>query len=102
MSTNFEVIEANLLAILSEIEPQVEIGMTFPESVMKFEDQIVLWREFIIEAGEYGPAYESMVATLEQYPFQISGPTAIRLLELGLIFGFKTTMQKDMCFDIRT
>lgn len=57
-------------------------------------------REFV-EVGEYGIAYESMVAHLEALPFVLSGKAAVSLLELGLLFGFKTEREEDREFDRR-
>jgi hypothetical protein len=57
-------------------------------------------REFV-EVGEYGIAYESMVADIEALPFVLSGKAAVSLLELGLLFGYKTDRDEDREFDRR-
>jgi hypothetical protein len=38
---------------------------------------------------------------LESYPFKISGPAAIKLLEVGLLMGYKTERPEDALFDNR-
>ena len=53
------------------------------------------------DAGEYGLVYENVVSKLEASPFKLSGKAAIKLLEVGLIFGFKTESESDKEFDRR-
>ena len=57
--------------------------------------------EYISVAGEYGIAYESIIATLEQIPFTLSAAVAIKLLEVGLIMQYKTDRPQDKMFDMR-
>jgi hypothetical protein len=58
--------------------------------------------EWICYANELGIAYESMVCSLEQGPFTLSGKAAVALLEVGLLFGFKTDRPEDQPFDRRS
>lgn len=49
--------------------------------------------------SEYGLAYEVMVSLLERFDFKISGKSAVRLLEVGLYFGYKTDLESDRDLD---
>lgn len=44
---------------------------------------------------------KNVVSMLEVFPFKSSGKAAIKLLEVGLIFGFKTELDSDIGFDRR-
>lgn len=101
MSVNFEVIESNLRAVLAEIQAQPEIGGVFPAELQTYADQVQQISEFIEQAGEYGVAYESLICMLERFPFTLSGPAAIKLLEVGLLMRFKTELPDDAQFDYR-
>ena len=57
--------------------------------------------EWLDDAGKYGLVYENVVSMLEVWPFKLSGKAAIKLLEVGLIFGFKTESESDKGFDRR-
>ncbi len=98
---NEDLIESNLLAVLSEVRVQTDVGRAFPPGVREFDEQVEQIRECIQEGGEAGVAYESLVAMLEMFPFQLSGPTAIKLLEVGLLAGYKTERPEDAKFDRR-
>lgn len=39
---------------------------------------------------------------LETLPFRLSGAAAVKLLEVGLLFGFKTERHQDARFDVRS
>ncbi|EGH45014.1 hypothetical protein ALO42_102596 [Pseudomonas syringae pv. atrofaciens] len=41
------------------------------------------------------------MSLLETLPFKLSGVASVKLLEVGLIFGFKTEAEEDMKFDRR-
>lgn len=101
MTTHTDLIESNLLAVLREIRNQPEIGAGFPPDLQTYAEQVEQIREYIEDAGEYGLAYESLVSTLESFPFQLSGAVAIKLLEVGLLFRFKSEMPEDAKFDSR-
>ena len=102
MPMTYKGIESNLLIVLNEIASQSDVGDLIPAEYLKFDAQIDQIREYIGYAGEYGLAYECMVVLLEEYPFLISGSAAIRLLEVGLIMGFKTDRVDDAGFDKRS
>jgi hypothetical protein len=94
-------IESRLLCILNDLERQVSVAANYPSGALSFTGEMLQVREYIEVAGEYGLAYETLVATIEVNPFVISGKTAICLLELGLLFGYKTTRPEDSLFDRR-
>jgi hypothetical protein len=98
---NFNLVELNLISVLLEIEAQPEVGAMFPSELQSYSDQITQLREYIEDAAEYGIAYESLVSMLEVFPFKISGPTVIKLLEVALLLGFKTDRAEDAQFDRR-
>ncbi|WP_295936035.1 hypothetical protein [uncultured Xanthomonas sp.] len=101
MKFDFELIEENLLAIIGELAEQTEVGAEFAGDEMSLSDQIEQMTEWVEGAGEYGLAYENIVCLLEGCPFILRGRNAVKLLELGLIFGFKTDMDRDKNFDRR-
>ena len=94
-------IETNLLAVVAELRGQLAIGKRFPRELQSFTDWVEQIREWIEDVGELGIAYESIISTLEVFPFQLSGPTAVKLLETGLMMGFKTERPQDARFDRR-
>jgi hypothetical protein len=91
-----------LLSVLNEIKEQESIGEMFPESMQSFAEQISQLYEYIEIVGEYGVAYELLVSMLERFPFILHGRVVINLLEVGLIFGFKTDCLEDEQFDRRS
>jgi len=95
------LIKANLLAVLTEIRNQPEVGAGFPAELQSHEEMVEQVREYIEDADEFGIAYESLVCTLERFPFQLCSPTAIKLLEVGLLMRFKTELPGDTLFDSR-
>ena len=101
MMNHIELVELNLLDIISELEKQHEIGKTFPSEQLSFEEQIEQLREFILDAAEYGIAYESLVSLLSSYDFILTGKSSVKLLEAGLLMKFKTELPEDSIFDNR-
>ena len=101
MKNSFELISSNLLCVLDEIRTQPELAKTFPPDQLSYEESVEQMRAFIEDAGEFGIAYETMVMILADYPFRLSSPTAIRLLEVGLLMKFKTELPEDAVFDSR-
>jgi hypothetical protein len=94
-------IETRLLRLLAELEGQVGVAAAYPANALPFSSEMKQIREFIEVAGEYGLAYESLVAAIESHPFALSGKTAVSLLELGLLLGYKTERNEDREFDRR-
>ncbi|MDR0588474.1 MAG: hypothetical protein LBG61_05835 [Burkholderiales bacterium] len=101
LSELYNIFENNLLFILSEIEDQDEVGNTFSSEMLSFSEEKENIREFIEDTGEYGIAYEALVAILETHPFRISSTAAIKLLEVGLLMRYKTESPEDALFDTR-
>lgn len=93
------LVERNLRMILSEVAAQVEVAASYPKDTLPFADEMNQIGEFI-EAGEAGLAYECLVASLEKLPFALTGSAAVRLLEVGLLMGFKTQRSQDQVFNI--
>lgn len=96
--TTQDDIETRLLKVCGEISAQTEIGKKFPSEMMSFSEQMDHIREYI-RVGESGIAYECMVSLLESFDFHLTGSTAVTLLEVGLILGFKTSRPEDRRFD---
>ena len=101
MNNDYKAIEDNLLLVLSEILSQPEVAAYFPPEMQSYDEQLVQIREYLVDAGEYGIAYELIVSILESFPFRLSGPASIKLLETGLLMGFKTERAEDSKFDRR-
>ncbi|KPX33819.1 MULTISPECIES: hypothetical protein [Pseudomonas syringae group] len=101
MKFDYELIENNLDFLLVEIKSQSEVASYFPVESLSYDDQVNQLDEWLHDAGEYGLVYESIVCLLEKFPFKLSGIASIKLLEVGLIFGFKTEMEIDSAFDRR-
>lgn len=99
--SNNDLIEANLLFVLNELEGQPEIAAYYSTTTLSYEEQMAQIREFIELAGEYGLAYEYIGGALESFPFRVSGAAAIKLLEVGLLMGFKSERDLDKRFDRR-
>lgn len=98
---NYELIEKNLIFILNELKAQPEVALYYPNNSLSFSDDMVQISEYIELAGEYGLAYECIVGDLELFPFKLSGLAAVKLLEVGLLMGFKTGSDRDNLFDFR-
>jgi hypothetical protein len=99
---DFNFVEENLFFVLRELEAQPEVASYFPKDIMSYGDQLAQLREYLEDAGEYGLAYEGIVSLLETMPFKLTGQATIKLLEVGLLFGFKTDADKDKNFDKRS
>jgi hypothetical protein len=94
-------LEVRLLKVLKELEQQPHVSHSYPPNRLSFPDEMKQIREYIEVAGEYGLAYDLIVAELEVHPFVLSGKAAISLLELGLLIGYKSDEEKDGVFDRR-
>lgn len=101
MKADYQLIENNLSFVLAELGSQPEVGSFFPPESLSYQEQIDQLSEWVNDAGEYGLVYENVVPMLEAFPFKLSGKAAIKLLEVGLIFGFKTESESDKEFDRR-
>ena len=99
--TDYHFIESNLLFVLDELSTQSEVAVHFPSEMQSYDEQMEQVREYIVDAGEYGIAFEAIVSMLELFPFQLSGQASVKLLEVGLLMGFKTERMHDAKFDKR-
>ncbi|KVO51916.1 hypothetical protein [Burkholderia stagnalis] len=95
------LIEGNLNFILGEMKAQPEIAEHYPPDGLTYEEHLAQIHEFIADAGEYGLAYEYVVGALESMPFRLTGAAAVKLLEIGLLMGFKSEEELDRRFDRR-
>ena len=93
-------VDERLLCVLSEMRLQSQVATHYGGASLSFDEEMEQIREFI-EAGEYGIAYESIVSSLEDVPFVVSGKAAVSLLEIALLFGYKTERPSDEVFDRR-
>jgi hypothetical protein len=101
MRDRSKIVESNLVDIIDALAAQEDVGRQFPPELLQLEPWLEQLREWVCDVNECGIAYESIVATLELYPFSLRGPTAVKLLEVGLLMGFKTDREEDKCFVIR-
>ncbi|HTF94529.1 MAG TPA: hypothetical protein VL995_00220 [Cellvibrio sp.] len=95
------IVENNLLLIMKEISEQPDVSVHFPVEQLSYQAWIEQQNEWIQDVGEYGIAYESLISALEVHPFVLSGIASVKLLEVGLLFKFKTEDEQDRIFDSR-
>jgi len=100
MPSNLKMIEALLLRVLMELEEQSNVSSSYSSDALPFEKEMLQIRE-CIEMNEFGLAYETIVATVQIHPFSLTGKTAVALLEVGLLFDYKTERKADEAFDRR-
>lgn len=79
-----------LLTVLSEMEAQEHVASSYPPKVMPFPDQMKLDRELIEIGGEYGIAFEDIIASLKALPFVLSGKAAAALVEAARLMKWST------------
>jgi hypothetical protein len=91
------VVEENLRYLLGELQTQLEVGTLFDPAQLSFDELIAQLGEYI-DVGEHSVAYETLVSSAERYPFRFSSRAAIKLLEVGLLMGFKTERPQDAIF----
>lgn len=89
MTYQYAFIEERLMALLEELEAQPELAASFPPEILGYAETMANIREWLDLAGEYGLACEVLVSLLESFDFKLAGKAAIKLLEVGLYFGFK-------------
>ncbi|MGU7771832.1 hypothetical protein ACV229_16885 [Burkholderia sp. MR1-5-21] len=95
------LIEGNLDFILDEMKAQPEVAQYYPPGGLTYDEHLAQINEFNADAGEYGLAYEYVVGALESIPFRLTGAAAVKLLEIGLLMGFKSEQDLDKRFDRR-
>ena len=94
------LIDANLIFIVQEMKAQPEIAQSYSPATLSYDHQMDQICEFI-DTGEYGLAYEYIIGALGCSPFKMSGAAALKLLEIGLLMEFKSTLEGDKRFDRR-
>lgn len=90
-----------LIAIASELHEQKHLATKHWDSQDDFENEMCQIKEYIEEAGEYGIAYDVIIANLDQVPFQLSSKAVLGLIEVALVMGYKTEDDCDAVFDRR-
>lgn len=97
---HWEAIRQRLASVLTEMTRQWHLSAYFPKNEMPFDEWMEQLREFV-EVDEYELAYEGIILTLQDRPFVLSGKTAVGLLEVALLLGYKTDRDEDKMFDRR-
>jgi hypothetical protein len=90
-----------LRSVLREMREQSHLANQFGGDCLSFDEEMEQVREYIEDVGEYGIAYECVVSMLEKVQFVLSGKAAINLLEVALLFGYKTERPSDKLYDRR-
>lgn len=93
-------LEKRILLIIQELEFQERIEDDASKDFLTHKESLYQIKEFL-EVGEYGLAYMSLVFYLEYYNFSISSFASVKLLELGLLMGFKSDREEDEIYDIK-
>lgn len=88
-------------AILGELREQSNLATQHWDSREDFETEMNQIREYIEEAGEFGIAYDVIIANLAQVPFNLSSKSVLGLVEVALVMGYKTEDDCDIVFDRR-
>lgn len=96
------IIDNNLSFILDEMKTQPGVAHSYSADELQYVEHMEQIREFIVDAGEYGLAYEYIVVALQSLPFMLSGKASVKLLEVGLLMRFKSEMEDDKNFDMRS
>lgn len=94
-------VEEKLRYILDDLKGRPEISDKFPNNMLNYQEYMNQLTEYIEYASEYEVAYESVVCLLERVNFSVSSNSSIKLLELGLLYKYKTGLDKDKEFDFR-
>lgn len=101
MNDDWKTIESNLQFVFDELLAQPEVAVHIPPNMLSYDEELEQVREWLVDVGEVGIAYESIVAMLERLPIHLSGLASVKLLEAALLMGFKTDRPQDARFDKR-
>ena len=82
------LLEAHLIGLAKELGTHIHEPNYLDESTKTFQESMEDVNEYI-DVGEYGIAYELIVALLEQAPFLVSANFALKLLKVGLLLEGK-------------
>lgn len=92
--------DKNLEYVVEQLSQLRELSDIEDSNQMPIADQIRQIGEWI-SANETNIAYESIVCIMEKYNFVVPSLCAIKLLEVGLMFRYKTDRDEDKIFDGR-
>ncbi len=95
-----QIVKNNLTSVLSELRAQRDLATHFGGDQLTFDELMAQIEEYLEVANEYALAYETIVATAESFPFSLSSRAAVKLLEVGLLMGFKTDRPQDAVFRV--
>jgi hypothetical protein len=96
---NFDlVVRKNLSLIIDELAGQHEVGRSYEDSKMAYEDEIKALREYVDTAHEYSVAYESIIATLEKHKFLLSGPLGCALTGTRVDYALQDRTKRGLRF----
>ena len=93
-----ELIRANLVSIFDGLSEQTAAAREFWGSEAESVQALAELRELIFDADEFGLAYEEIVCVCEIGTFVLKGSDAVKLLEIGLLLGYKTARASDEMF----
>ncbi|MDP1884365.1 MAG: hypothetical protein Q8L10_03260 [Candidatus Moranbacteria bacterium] len=97
MQKTEEEIIKRLKILFNKIKMQKDVSGNYASGNLSFDEEMQQIQEYI-DTSEYGIAYENIVTALESHPFALTGRDAVVLLELGLLFKFKTDRSEDNIF----
>lgn len=102
MSESLEFIAARLRLLFDEMRAQKgHVMAVYASSARGFDLEFEQLGEYIDDANELGIAYEVLVCNLEFAPYVLTAQASLAILELGLLFGFRTERPCDEIFDRR-
>jgi hypothetical protein len=84
------LLEAHLITLAKELRMHAHQPNYLGPNIKTFEESMDDLNEYI-EVGEYGIAYELIVALLKHAPFHLSPKFTLTLLEVGLLLEGKKT-----------
>lgn len=93
-----DYIEKKLDLVLAELVAQRDLALRFFSSAKQFDWEMSLCKNFIDE-GEVELAHTQIIETLDWVPFTLTHRSAVALIELALICGFRTTAEEDRAFN---
>ena len=95
---NVFAIAKKMHLVVAEIVAQRDFALRFFSSAKQFDWEMSVCKSFIDE-GEVELAYTQIIETLDWVPFTLTHRSAVALIELALICGFRTTAEEDRAFN---
>lgn len=100
---SLELVATRLRLLFDEMRAQeADVATMYESSSRGFDSEFDEISEYLNEAHEFGIAYEVLVCNLEFATYVLSAKASLALLEVGLLFGFKTERASDEIFDRRS